>query len=150
MRADESPAAELLLAMEAEMAQLYDGLDLRSDTMPSATATDFAAPGGVFLVGWLDDRPVACGGVKDLHVDGACEIKRMYVTPQARGGTVGRDLLAALEAAAAGLGYRVVRLDTGPRQPGVARMYRAAGYRDIANFNGNPVATYFGEKPLTD
>ena len=102
MRADESPAAELLLAMEAEMAQLYDGLDLRSDTMPSATATDFAAPGGVFLVGWLDDRPVACGGVKDLHVDGACEIKRMYVTPQARGGTVGRDLLAALEAAAAG------------------------------------------------
>jgi hypothetical protein len=27
-------------------------------------------------------------------------------------------------------------------------MYEAEGYAPIANFNGNPVATFFGEKPL--
>ena len=40
------------------------------------------------------------------------------------------------------------RLDTGPRQPHSQRLFRSAGYRPIANFNNNPVATFFGEKRL--
>jgi GNAT superfamily N-acetyltransferase len=72
----------------------------------------------------------------------------MYVVPEARGRGVGRELLAALEEAARELGYTVARLDTGPRQPTAERMYRQAGYRPIGNFNDNPVASFFGEKPL--
>jgi hypothetical protein len=29
-------------------------------------------------------------------------------------------------------------------------MYERAGYVAIENFNANPVATFFGEKPLAD
>ncbi len=46
------------------------------------------------------------------------------------------------------LGYEVARLDTGPRQPHAERLYRDAGYAPIGNFNGNPIASFFGEKPL--
>jgi GNAT superfamily N-acetyltransferase len=90
---------------------------------------------------------VCSGGVKRLS-DQECEIKRMYVVPEARGLGLGGELLAALESAATELGYRVARLDTGPRQPKAERMYRLAGYPPIANFNGNPVASFFGEKRL--
>jgi GNAT superfamily N-acetyltransferase len=85
--------------------------------------------------------------VKELS-HGTCEIKRMYVVPAARGRGVARALLAALEDAARALGYSRARLDTGPRQPHAERMYRESGYRPIANFNANPVASFFGEKAL--
>ena len=73
-----------------------------------------------------------------------------YVVPSARGQGVARILLRALEDAARGLGYVVVRLDTGPRQPHARGLYESEGYVEIGNFNGNPVATFFGEKRLAD
>lgn len=145
--ADAEPGAGLLRAMSAEIAALYD-IDLNGPEMPSGTPADFAAPGGTFLVGRLGDDPVACGGIKRLP-DGACEIKRMFVMPHARGAGVGGALLEALEDAARDLGYGTVRLDTGPLQPLAQAMYERAGYRPIHNFNSNPVATFFGEKRLS-
>ncbi len=146
--ADEEPARSLLNAMRAEMAELYDGLDVDGDAMPRAGAKELGPPHGAFLVGFdMSGRAIAGGGIKRLP-DGACELKRMYVVPELRGRGIGRELLAALERAARDLGYTVARLDTGPRQPGAEAMYRRSGYRPTGNFNDNPVATFFGEKRL--
>jgi GNAT superfamily N-acetyltransferase len=145
---EQEPAASLVASMRAEVALLYEGLDLNDARMPKAGPAELGPPGGVFLVGFDESRqPVCGGGVKRLS-DEACEIKRMYVVPEGRGVGVGRALLKALEDAARRLGYSVARLDTGPRQPGAERMYRQAGYQPIGNFNDNPVATFFGEKAL--
>jgi GNAT superfamily N-acetyltransferase len=147
--ADVEPAASLLDAMRVEIGAMYDDLDLDGADMPKAGPAELGPPGGTFLVGFDDGgRAVCCGGIKRLQ-DGACEIKRMYVVPEARGQGVGRELLQQLEQAAEGLGYRVARLDTGPQQPGAERMYRQAGYRPIVNFNANPIASFFGEKHLS-
>lgn len=141
-------AAVLLAAMTSEMYELYDGLDLDAPDMPSASAVDLGPPGGTYVVGHDSDGIAVCGGgVKRLSAK-ACEIKRMYVRPEARGRGVAVQLLAALEDAARELGYSVVRLDTGARQAHAQRVYEAQGYRRIPNFNGNPVATFFGEKVL--
>jgi GNAT superfamily N-acetyltransferase len=145
---DQEPAASLVGAMRDEMAAVYDALDIDGEEMPKAGPRELGPPGGTFLVGFDPaGRPVCCGGIKQLE-DDACEIKRMYVTPEARGSGVGRELLAALEGTACDLGYTVARLDTGPRQPRVEHWYRRAGYEPIGNFNGNPVASFFGEKRL--
>ena len=144
--ADTPPASDLVAAMVAEMALVYGPIDVPG--MPSATPADFAPPHGTFLVGFDDDgAPVCGGGIKRLD-DEAAEIKRMYVVPSARGRGLARVLLAALEDAARDLGYTVVRLDTGPRQPHAPRLYEATGYRPIGNFNANPVASFWGEKRL--
>jgi GNAT superfamily N-acetyltransferase len=144
--ADTPPASDLVAAMVAEMTLVYGPIDVPG--MPTATPADFAPPRGTFLVGFDDDgAPVCGGGVKGLD-DTAAEIKRMYVVPPARGRGVAKLLLAALEDAARDLGYALVRLDTGPRQPHAQRMYEAAGYRPIGNFNANPVASFWGEKRL--
>jgi GNAT superfamily N-acetyltransferase len=139
------PASDLLEAMIDELTPLYGRIDVPE--APSAKPADFAPPGGSLLVGYEDGEPICVGGIKRLP-DGACEIKRMFVVPEARGRGVAKELLAALEDEARRLGYTVARLDTGPHQPHAERMYRAAGYGDIGNFNANPFASYWGEKRL--
>jgi GNAT superfamily N-acetyltransferase len=145
--ADEQPAAALVQGMREEIAALYEGLDLDGPDMPKAGPGELGPPGGTFVVGFEDGVAVCCGGLKRLP-DGPCEIKRMFVTADARGRGVARALLEELERRARELGYSVARLDTGPRQDHARRMYEHAGYEPIGNFNGNPVATFFGEKRL--
>ena len=72
----------------------------------------------------------------------------MYVVPELRGQGVARVLLHALEAKARELGYVVARLDTGPKQLSARGLYESEGYAEIEDFNGNPVACFWGEKPL--
>jgi GNAT superfamily N-acetyltransferase len=146
-RIDSGDGQRLERAMAAEMCALYDGLDLNAHDMPKAGPAEMNPPSGAFLIGYEAEQAVCCGGIKNLG-DRACEIKRMYVAPQARGRGLARTLLTALEDHARGLGYAVAKLDTGPKQQHAMRIYRSAGYREVPNFNGNPVATFFAEKPL--
>jgi GNAT superfamily N-acetyltransferase len=142
--ADRPPAAGLIAAMEAEINRTYGG-DIADG--PSATAADFAPPTGTCLIGERDGVAVCVGAVKRLTADTG-EIKRMYVAPEARGQGAARALLAALEDAARALGYATVRLDTGSRQPHARALYDSAGYTEIADYNDNPFAAYWGEKAL--
>ena len=145
MHAAEPPARDLLAAM----VEFLDGLNgpVDPDAMPSASPNEMWAPAGTFLVGWDETGPVACGGLKRLG-DGVAEIKRMFVVPEARSRGHARRLLTGLEDAARRLGYRRVRLDTGPTQPHAKALYRSAGYVEIPDYNANPKATYWGEKAL--
>ena len=144
---DEEPAAALAQGMRDEIAAIYDGLQLDGPDMPKAGPDELGAPGGAFVVGYEGDAPVCCGGLKRLP-DGACEIKKMFVVSEARGRGVARALLVELERLARERGYEVARLDTGPKQTRARQLYERAGYEAIENFNGNPVATFFGEKVL--
>ena len=72
----------------------------------------------------------------------------MYVRPEVRGRGVGRTLLAAIEELARDLGYALARLDTGAEMLAVRRMYERAGYAPVPDYNGNPYAGWWGEKPL--
>jgi GNAT superfamily N-acetyltransferase len=146
---ESGPGAVLLDAMRAEIAELYDGLDLDADFMPRGGAAELGAPGGAFLIGWHDGAPVCCGGLKRLQ-DGICELKRMYVVPAFRGRGVARQTLRALEAEARRLGYERARLDTGPKQLSARGLYVAEGYAAVDDFNGNPIAAFWGEKPLSE
>jgi GNAT superfamily N-acetyltransferase len=149
--AAEGDGAVLIAAMVDELRELYwdigSGLDINAPDMPKAGPAELGPPHGVFLVGYRAGVAVCAGGVKRLP-DGACELKRMYVVPSQRGQGVARTLLHALEDAARALDYRIARLDTGPRQQHAQRLYESEGYVAVANFNGNPVATFFGAKHL--
>ncbi len=144
---DREPGSGLIAAMRDEMAALYDGLEFDGASMPKAGPAELGPPGGMFIVGRVQERAVCCGGIKRLP-DGACEIKRMYVVTDLRGRGVARRLLHELEDRARGLGYAIARLDTGPRQGGAQHLYKSEGYVEVTNFNGNPIASFFGEKRL--
>lgn len=142
-RADALPGSELLAAMVSELADLYGRID--GPASPTATPAQLAPPEGAFLVGWRDDVPVACGGLKRLD-EGLAEVKRVYVAPAARSRGVAREVMGALEDVARGLGYARLRFDT--RQPHGRALCLSLGYVEIADYNGNPNATFWGEKEL--
>ena len=64
------------------------------------------------------------------------EIKRMFVSPRARGLGVARRLLDMLEAEAAAKGCQRVTLETGPYQPEALGLYEACGYERRGPFGG--------------
>jgi GNAT superfamily N-acetyltransferase len=145
VRADRTPARELIEEMIGELAVHYGRID--TPGAPSATPEEMWAPRGTFLVISREGRALAGGGVKPLG-DDLAEIKRMYVRPGARGRGMARRLLGELEEAARELGYERARLDTGPRQPHAEALYRSAGYVEIADYNRNPAASFWAEKRL--
>jgi GNAT superfamily N-acetyltransferase len=144
--ADSLIAVRLVDAMVTEMDQLY-GQEPGAGVGSGASPSDFTPPTGAFLVIYANGKPVAGGGLK-RDDDGVAEIKRMYVVPDARRQGLGRRLLEALEERARELGYARIRLDTGERQPHAQAMYQRAGYHPIENYNGNSMASFWGEKIL--
>jgi GNAT superfamily N-acetyltransferase len=129
----------------ADIATRYPGWS--PDLIPSADPAEVAPPVGAWLVAYLDDQPVGCGGVKRLD-DTAAELKRIYLAPAARGSGLGRQILEQLERHARELGYVRLRLDTGDRQPEALALFRSAGYQQIPDYNANAWATHWMEKRL--
>jgi len=110
-------------------------------------ARRLAPPTGAFLLARLDGEVVGCGGLQSLG-EGVAEVKRMWVSPSARGRGVGRRLLEVLEERARSLGHDVVRLDTNGTLDEARAMYARAGYVEIDRYNDNPYAEHFFEKRL--
>jgi GNAT superfamily N-acetyltransferase len=132
--------------MAAELNAMY-WTNSRLD-LPRLAPAELRPPGGIYLVGWDGEAAVAGGGVRRM-ADGVAEVKRMFVRPDARSRGVAGALLAALEAAAAEMGYGWARLDTGPMQVHALALYQRAGYVPVEPYNDNPFACFWGEKELS-
>jgi putative acetyltransferase len=61
-------------------------------------------------------------------------LKRFYIRESFRGRGLGRKLLDAVVRHAATLGCRILRLETGIRQPAAVALYRSAGFRETRCF----------------
>jgi GNAT superfamily N-acetyltransferase len=110
--------------------------------------TDLAPPGGIFLVAWLDDEPVGCGGVR-RHEPGIGEIKRMYVRPEARRKGIARALLKGVEEHARAFGYTRLILETGTQQPEAIALYESHGYEPIdpyGHYKSSPLSRCFARE----
>jgi DNA-binding MarR family transcriptional regulator/GNAT superfamily N-acetyltransferase len=133
--------------------QYFDELDRRFDSgfdpaaSLSAEDRDLIPPRGAFLVAFVDGEPVACGGVRSLS-PALGSLKRMWVADTVRGLGIGRRMLEALEAQARELGLTTLRLETNRTLEEAIRLYRSAGFREVAPFNSDPYAHHWFEKSL--
>ena len=106
-------------------------------------------PAGQFFVAYLHGQPIGCGALKH-HAGRKTDIKRMWISPAARGLGLGRRLLEHLEASARESGARVARIETGAVLTEALALYRSAGWVEVEPFNDEPFADHWFEKPLSD
>jgi putative acetyltransferase len=123
-------AVQLIKTLSAELARRYDYLeDGSGDFRPN----DALGPRGAFVIGRRGGRPVACGAIRPLEEDVA-ELKRIFVEVGSRGRGYAKAIVVELERLASERGYKVVRLETGVRQPEAIALYEKLGYHRIKNY----------------
>ena len=131
--------------------QYFDELNTRFDAgfdpsrSISATARELVPPAGLLVIARLRGRAIGCGALK-FHERAPTELKRMWVSPDARGLGIGRRLLTDLERRAREAGASVVRLETNRSLKEAIQLYRSSGYREVKAFNDEPYAHHWFEK----
>ena len=113
----------------------------------SADAHEMTPPAGALLIARLRGRPVGCGALK-LHPGAPAELKRMWISPGARGMGLGRRLLQELERIARDEGATVLRLETNGALHEAISLYRSSGFVEVEAFNAEPYAHHWFEKRL--
>ncbi|SEG98254.1 Acetyltransferase (GNAT) family protein [Saccharopolyspora kobensis] len=132
---DHPDSARLIDVLQREYVERYG----EEDDTPVEPA-EFRPPQGLFLLGYVDDRPVGSGGWRAREgdepglQDGDAEMKRLFVVPDARGRGLSRRLLAELEHTAAMAGRKRMVLETGTQQPEAIGLYTSAGYTAVDTF----------------
>ena len=112
----------------------YQNFDQEMASLPGA----YAEPQGRLFFAELNGAPAGCVGIRPFS-EGVCEMKRLYVSPEARGHGVGRALALAAIGAAKEIGYKRLMLDTLPNMRMAVKLYRELGFTETPAYYPSPV-----------
>ena len=130
--------ADLFRAYEAHI-----GVDLSYQGFADELATlpgKYAPPRGQLLIArGADGTAIGCVALRPIEAPGCCEMKRLYVSPTARGTGLGQALAETLIATAERIGYREMRLDSLASMIGAQALYRKLGFETVAAYYDTPV-----------
>jgi GNAT superfamily N-acetyltransferase len=108
------------------------------DAEVAALPGKYARPGGRLLLARDGDRIFGCVGLRPLSTE-ACEMKRLFVRPEARGLQLGRRLVERLCEEAKDAGYARMFLDTLPSMTAAQQLYADLGFVPTQAYVFNPV-----------
>jgi GNAT superfamily N-acetyltransferase len=117
------------------------GIDLCFQDFETELATlpgKYAPPKGRLLLAWAGAKAVGCVALRPIDEED-CEMKRLYVGPEARGTRVGRRLAERVCLEARDSGYQRICLDTLPTMSSALRLYASLGFRPIEPYVFNPI-----------
>jgi ribosomal protein S18 acetylase RimI-like enzyme len=124
----------------------YQGFEEELAGMPGK----YAPPqGALYLAKGRNGNVLGCVGLRPFDEEGTCEMKRLYVSPKARGLGVGAALVDCVLRAAQDAGYGVMLLDTLPTMTGAIKLYKSAGFEETGAYYETPIGeTVFFRKFL--
>ena len=98
----------------------------------------YAAPAGRAILLYVDGDLAGCIALASTRVDGACEIKRLYVRHTHRGKGWGTVLMRDALECAREAGYGQAVLSTWPDNPKALALYASMGFVTVAPFKDSP------------
>ena len=98
----------------------------------------YSPPAGRILLAWRGTDAVGCVALRPVD-DSTCEMKRLYLRPQARGERLGRRLAERVCDEARAAGYSRICLDTIPSMAAAVALYRSLGFKPTEPYVFNPV-----------
>jgi putative acetyltransferase len=106
--------------------------------------------GALFLSRSKDGVPLGCVALRPMELRGTCEMKRLYISPEARGMGLGKRLVLEVLTEGKRLGYQRMRLDTLPKMQSAISLYEKQGFVKIEPYYETPLeGTLFLEIDLT-
>ena len=151
--------SEIALGLESprqpDVVRLLEALDAYQSRLYPPESNHFldvealAAPSVRFFVARRDGRALGCGALR-IDPEGYGEVKRMFVSPEARGLKLGRRILDRIEEEARRESLACLRLETGIHQPEALGLYRSAGYAErdaFGEYSPDPLSVFM-EKSL--
>ena len=136
--------ATLIGELDRYMSELYP-----AESNHLVDLATLARPDVRFFAVRIDDEPVGCGAI--MLKGGYAEVKRIYVSPRARGLGLGKLILGRLERETRAEGLRLMRLETGTLQPQALSLFAAMGFARCGCFGDYPADdaySVFMEKQL--
>jgi GNAT superfamily N-acetyltransferase len=134
-------------AMEQYFAEIAERFGFEAGSAVDDAAAAYAPPRGWFVLAGPDEAPIACGAVQLLDPDRG-EVKRMWVSPDARGRGLARALLGHLESLLVREGCSWSLLDTNSALTSAVALYESSGYERVDDYNGNADADVWFAKRL--
>lgn len=99
---------------------------------------DYDYPNGRILLAWNQHAVVGCAAIRKVDKT-TCELKRVYVRPEARGLHLGRLLVERLITEARLIGYSRMCLDVLPEFLTAQKLYESLGFHAAEPISYNPV-----------
>ncbi len=112
----------------------FQGFDEELAALPGK----YAPPGGRLLLAEIAGDTAGVVGLRPVDMDGACEMKRLYLRPAFRGLGLGRRLAETVIAAARKAAYGRMLLDTVETMAEAGALYRDLGFVEIPPYYDNP------------
>jgi ribosomal protein S18 acetylase RimI-like enzyme len=100
----------------------------------------YAPPAGALLIARLNNgTPLGCVALRPMDKHGVCEMKRLYISPEARGLGIGKRLVREVLSEAKKIGYERMRLDTLPKMQSAVSLYEKMGFVKIDQYYETPL-----------
>jgi GNAT superfamily N-acetyltransferase len=132
----DSRSIALRAAMDLEMDERY--AEWSAALSPETAAAVWAAVSThdeeLDVVLAIDEEPVGHAALRPF--EDALEVKKVYVSPHARGRGISKLLMEKLDAIALERGVTRLVLQTGPLQPEAVGLYESLGYAAIEPYGG--------------
>ena len=137
----EGPALESIKSLfKAYLQELNEDLCFQSfDSEIENPLYKYSAPVGALYIAFYNATPVGCIALQPLREAKTCEMKRLYVVPDARKIGVGDALVQALLLEAQRLGYTTMKLDTLERLQAALKLYVKYGFETVTAYYDNPL-----------